>query len=47
MKEKITDFFHSIGLFCPLDFIDPVTYFIPVFYFTFLQSNPRALIFNK
>lgn len=31
MKRKDNRFFHSIGLFCPLDFTDPVTYFIPVF----------------
>ncbi len=28
---KDNRFFHSIRLFSPLDFTDPVTYFIPVF----------------
>lgn len=31
MKAQISQFFNSLGLFSPLDFTDPVTYFIPGF----------------
>ncbi|CAA7386755.1 sterol desaturase family protein [Chryseobacterium fistulae] len=52
MKEKITDFFHSIGLFSPLDFTDPVTYFIPGFILLilgeiFLYQIPQKLFTKK
>ncbi|QBA21017.1 sterol desaturase family protein [Chryseobacterium indologenes] len=51
MKRKDNRFFHSIGLFCPLDFTDPVTYFIPVFILLivgeiFLYQIPQK-IFTK
>ena len=48
MKSQITQFFNGLGLFSPLDFTDPVTYFIPGFILlilgeTFLYQSPQKL----
>ena len=52
MKETITQFFNSHGLFSPLDFTDPVTYFVPGFILlilgeTFLYQIPQKLFTKK
>jgi sterol desaturase/sphingolipid hydroxylase (fatty acid hydroxylase superfamily) len=52
MKETISHFFNSHGLFSPLDFTDPVTYFIPGFILlilgeTFLYQIPQKLFTKK
>jgi len=48
LKEQISQFFYDFGLFSPLDFTDPVTYFIPGFILliigeTFLYQIPQKL----
>lgn len=52
MKETITQFFNNHGLFSPLDFTDPVTYFVPGFILlilgeTFLYQIPQKLFTKK
>ena len=52
MKESITQFFNDHGLFSPLDFTDPVTYFVPGFILlilgeTFLYQIPQKLFTKK
>ena len=52
MKEIITQFFNNHGLFSPLDFTDPVTYFVPGFILlilgeTFLYQIPQKLFTKK
>lgn len=52
MKETITQFFNNYGLFSPLDFTDPVTYFVPGFILlilgeTFLYQIPQKLFTKK
>lgn len=52
MKEQISAFFNSHGLFSPMDFTDPVTYFIPGFILLiageiFLYQLPRKLFTKK
>lgn len=52
MKDKITGFFHQLGLFSPLDFTDPVTYFIPGFILlivseVFFFQLPKKLLTKK
>ncbi len=39
MKETISHFFNDHGLFSPLDFTDPVTYFIPGFILLILAET--------
>ena len=48
MKETISLFFNNLGLFSPLDFTDPVTYFVPGFILlilgeTLLYQIPQKL----
>jgi len=52
LKETITQFFNNHGLFSPLDFTDPVTYFVPGFILlilgeTFLYQIPQKLFTKK
>lgn len=52
MKEQISDFFNRNGLFSPLDFTDPVTYFIPGFILLiageiFLYQIPHKLFTKR
>ena len=52
MKETITQFFNNYGLFSPLDFTDPVTYFVPGFILlilgeTFLYQIPQKIFTKK
>lgn len=52
MKEQISTFFNDHGLFSPMDFTDPVTYFIPGFILLiageiFLYQVPRKLLTKK
>ncbi|WP_341903707.1 sterol desaturase family protein [Fluviicola taffensis] len=52
MKEQISDLFNKIGLFSPLDFTDPVTYFIPGFILLiageiFLYQIPHKLFTKR
>ncbi len=52
MKEQISAFFNDHGLFSPMDFTDPVTYFIPGFILLitgeiFLYQVPRKLFTKK
>ena len=52
MKETIIQFFNNHGLFSPLDFTDPVTYFVPGFILlilgeTFLYQIPQKLFTKK
>ena len=52
MKETITQFFNNHGLYSPLDFTDPVTYFVPGFILlilgeTFLYQIPQKLFTKK
>lgn len=52
MKEQISAFFNNHGLFSPMDFTDPVTYFIPGFILLitgeiFLYQVPRKLFTKK
>lgn len=52
MKEQISAFFNDLGLFSPLDFTDPVTYFIPGFVLLLsgeilLYQVPRKLFTKK
>jgi len=52
VKDKITGFFHELGLFSPLDFTDPVTYFIPGFILlivseVFFFQLPKKLFTRK
>ena len=52
METQITQFFNGLGLFSPLDFTDPVTYFIPGFILlilgeTLLYQIPQKLFTKK
>lgn len=52
MKDAISQFFNHLGLFSPLDFTDPVTYFIPGFILlilgeTFLYQLPQKLLTKR
>lgn len=52
MKESLSQFFNNHGLFSPLDFTDPVTYFVPGFILlilgeTFLYQIPQKLFTKK
>jgi sterol desaturase/sphingolipid hydroxylase (fatty acid hydroxylase superfamily) len=52
LKDTITQFFNNHGLFSPLDFTDPVTYFVPGFILlilgeTFLYQIPQKLFTKK
>lgn len=52
MKEQISEFFNKHGLFSPLDFTDPVTYFIPGFILLiageiFLYQIPHKLFTKR